>query len=140
MGGVRRKQGERFGLLTLFKYDKNGYWIVDCDCGERTKKHLTNLTAGRVTSCGVERHPRGDREGYAGWHAHVARQRGPASDFDCVDCGEQARDWSYDHADPNEVDGETTRGHPVKYSRTLEHYEPRCKPCHNTFDNGREAA
>ncbi|MDX3405116.1 hypothetical protein PV708_02485 [Streptomyces sp. ME02-6977A] len=64
----------------------------------------------------------------------LRRERGAASEQECVDCGGQARDWSYDHQDAEEVSGPDRAGRTVKYSLKLGHYQPRCKPCHSKFD------
>ena len=62
-------------------------------------------------------------------HQRVKAAKGTASNYACVDCGGQARHWSYDHKDPGELfeDGRA-------YSAKVEHYEPRCVPCHKRFD------
>jgi hypothetical protein len=64
-------------------------------------------------------------------HDRVVAVRGLASTYACVDCDSTAKDWSYDHQDPDEL----TR--PIKgwaYSLEPEHYEPRCRRCHIRFD------
>lgn len=58
--------------------------------------------------------------GYTAKHARVGRARGKASEYSCADgCGNQAQDWSQTHG--------TTGDEP-------EHYEPRCRKCHKTYD------
>lgn len=81
-------------------------------------------------------HPswRGSDVGYTTAHRRVANARGPASAHACVDCGESAAHWSYDHRDPEEItpsSGPRTQ----TYSTKTEHYQPRCVPCHRSFDN-----
>lgn len=44
----------------------------------------------------------GDSVSYNGVHARVKRERGRASLHNCMHCGGRARDWAYDHSDPNE--------------------------------------
>lgn len=47
----------------------------------------------------------------------------------------QARDWSYDHTDPDERYGRDREGaalHP--YSLDPARYQPRCRTCHIAFD------
>lgn len=79
---------------------------------------------------------KGDDIGYPGVHHRIRRTRGNARNFACVMCGGRARDWAYDHCDPNELqvpaDAERFAGMP--YSLDLEHYQPMCKACHNQFD------
>lgn len=72
----------------------------------------------------------GDGITYHGAHARIRHTRGPASARPCVDCGEQARHWSYNHQDPSErIDPEIGT-----YSSNPGFYEPRCVPCHSRFD------
>ena len=58
---------------------------------------------------------------YRAAHATVARVRGKASDHTCVDCGKQAQEWSYAQR----------KG----YSENLDDYAPRCRSCHQRYDN-----
>ncbi|WP_203754723.1 hypothetical protein [Cellulomonas chitinilytica] len=55
--------------------------------------------------------------------------RGPAQAHPCVDCGLPARQWSYAHADPEEL---IQDGKP--YSLDPWQYVPRCVPCHVRVD------
>lgn len=71
---------------------------------------------------------------YLGAHNRVRRAKGKASQFSCVKCGGKARDWAYDHGDPDELVGMTGPQAGMPYSLDLERYQPMCKPCHNTFD------
>lgn len=48
-------------------------------------------------------------------------------------CGDQARHWAYDHADPDEIH----RPDGIAYSGKPEHYVPLCVPCHKRADLGR---
>lgn len=82
----------------------------------------------------------GNDVGYGGAHIRVAAQRGPASDYACIDCGTQAGQWSYDHADPNERLAELVSANKVAYSPSPAHYDPRCVPCHKMFDLHRDDA
>lgn len=69
---------------------------------------------------------------YDGVHARIARARGKASEHTCS-CGAQAKDWAYDHSDPNELTG---RGGP--YSLDIMRYDPMCQSCHQLLDRGAE--
>lgn len=69
-------------------------------------------------TCGKHRLP--------GWEPSVRRMhyrlmgvKGKAREHVCVDCGEQARDWSQIH--------DTT-------GMDFEDYEPRCRSCHIAYD------
>jgi hypothetical protein len=75
---------------------------------------------------------------YAACHSRVYRAKGSARKYLCVSCGEPARDWAYDHDDPNELTGVDLNGrdvaYEVRYSADPEHYIPLCIPCHRVFD------
>jgi hypothetical protein len=73
---------------------------------------------------------RGDSVGYGSAHDRVRRTRGSARRHACVDCGQPARQWSYNHADPNEL---LHKGR-YPYSADPAMYEPRCISCHKRFD------
>lgn len=62
--------------------------------------------------------------GYAGAHWRMAKLRGPARGYQCVDCPEQAAEWSY--VGPPEV----------TFSTDPAHYQPRCRSCHRKLDIG----
>lgn len=77
----------------------------------------------------------GDRVSYIGAHCRVKRERGSARRHACTDCGGPAVEWSYNHADPNELHDADRN---CTYSASIEFYEPRCKSCHNRFDQRTE--
>lgn len=81
-----------------------------------------------------DRHPlwTGDGVGYSGAHDRVRNKRGSASGYQCEHCGAVARQWAYDHADPNEKVSDLG-----PYSPNIWHYMPLCVPCHKRFDLGR---
>ena len=68
--------------------------------------------------------------GYRGAHDRVRALRGPASDHGCIRCGDTARHWAYDHADPAERSDDRGRA----YSVEPDHYLPLCVPCHKRHD------
>lgn len=74
----------------------------------------------------------GDDCGIQGVHGRVFRERGRAKDHFCANCGEPAKEWAYDHQDPNEKI--SPGGYP--YSLDIDHYEPLCWPCHRRMDLG----
>lgn len=67
---------------------------------------------------------------YGAAHDRVRAVRGSASRHRCVDCGNQARHWSYNHNDPSSL--MDARGY--RYSLRADCYEPRCVPCHKRLD------
>lgn len=75
-------------------------------------------------------HGHGDDVSYIGMHARLRYKRGPARDYACVDCGGDARHWSYKYGDPDEK--VSPRGTP--YSTNMDYYEPRCSSCHRIYD------
>lgn len=75
---------------------------------------------------------KGEDAGYKAVHDRVRTRRGPASLHPCADCGGPARHWSYDHNDPNERAWDENHGLP--YGSGVEHYSPRCVPCHKVYD------
>lgn len=66
-------------------------------------------------------------------HRRVVSERGKACMSPCVDCGSPADEWSYDHADENELH-ETRGDRLLAYSALPIHYDPRCRSCHFQFD------
>ena len=148
--------GQRFGRLVVLERGENyvrpgggrgtARWICLCDCGSKTLVHGKLLRSGRTSSCGCHRRDlaisigRANRRqvvSYASVHRRVKEERGPARMHPCVDCGETAKEWSYYHADPDELTHRVERRGRVDqwgYSLKAEHYFPRCKPCHNRLD------
>jgi hypothetical protein len=76
------------------------------------------------------RYASGDEVGYAAVHARLRRGFGNARTHQCVECGNAAEDWAYDHQDADER--RDSRGLP--YSVRPEHYRPMCRRCHLEFD------
>lgn len=58
--------------------------------------------------------------GYLSFHRKIAKERGKASEFPCVDCGQQARDWSHQSGE---------------FRGDIMSYFPRCRSCHIGHDN-----
>lgn len=72
----------------------------------------------------------GDSCSYTAVHQRLRHVRGSASKYQCVDCGRQAKQWSYNHDATNELVSESG----LPYSSDLAHYSPRCVACHKKFD------
>jgi hypothetical protein len=126
--------GQRFGLLTVLRREDHK-WLCLCDCGAETLVRVGDLNRGTATSCGNRRHRWADDAGYSAAHGRVRHRRGSASLHLCVDCGKQAKHWSYDRLDENERTSDLpgpSLGAP--YSLDPSHYVARCVPCHKTFD------
>lgn len=72
---------------------------------------------------------KGDTASYFAIHQRLKVTRGKASDHSCSECGNRARHWAYDNADPFEREDDGGR-----YSTNLNHYRPMCVSCHRKFD------
>lgn len=136
--------GQRFGRLLVTSHAANHgartTWNVHCDCGRTIIARAEDLRSGNTKSCGCLRADVARQLNhtpvvdYFGAHQRVRTARGPAGHHQCVDCGDRAQDWSYDHADPTERFGTSHTGRGLAYSLNPLHYQPRCKPCHGAFD------
>lgn len=124
--------GSRYGTLTVDRFE-DGRWICECDCGRLRSVSAGELNrTGAKSTCGDRStHHRSDGSGYGAAHYRVYQDRGKATAYDCIDCGCQAKQWSYGHDDPNEK-FDADQG--LKYSLDPVYYSPRCVPCHKTFD------
>jgi hypothetical protein len=76
-----------------------------------------------------------DDVGYMGVHTRLREKFGPASFYDCVDCGGDARDWSYDGGAPDERRQECGQMEGTVYSLDFSFYSPRCRTCHHQYDD-----
>ena len=72
----------------------------------------------------------GDRATNAAVHARLYVLKGRASEYPCIDCGDQAKHWAYQYGCENEL--QSPRG---AYSLDPNRYEPMCGSCHKKFDN-----
>lgn len=57
-------------------------------------------------------------------HQELRKTRGSATNYTCVDCPNQAQDWSYNQG-----------GGGLPFSTNLDDYEPRCRKCHSKLDH-----
>lgn len=126
--------GQRFGTLVAAEFlPGRARWLCRCDCGQSTSVMTHALTSGNTTTCGdyVAHHRSAEPVGYNAMHDRLRRDRGPAADHDCADCGAPAVHWSYDHDDAAELVDHL--GFP--YSLDADHYVPRCLSCHRRVDD-----
>lgn len=72
--------------------------------------------------------------GISGAHARCRKLWGSASQYPCIECGKQARDWAYDGTDPDQR-YTNKRGVYVFYSAWPEFYMPMCRKCHRKRDS-----
>lgn len=81
----------------------------------------------------------------AGAHKRVMYDRGKASEYDCVDCGRRAQEWScrHDVAPQYYQEGWVTlpsgKSLLAYWSTSSQDYDPRCKSCHRKYDNSRRS-
>ena len=107
---------------------RHGWCTLHAD---RIRKHGDPDCVLKATPTPQESHPqwKGNDVTYSGMHMRIRAVRGPASEYACADCGGGASHWSYDHRDAQER--QSSEG---AYSTDLNHYEPRCVPCHKSYD------
>lgn len=74
-----------------------------------------------------------DVPSYDGMHKRLFYDRGKASDYSCVECGNRADEWSYDGGCPNEI-LEIRAIDPLPYTTDQTKYSPRCIKCHRAMD------
>lgn len=81
---------------------------------------------------------------YHAAHIRVGRIRGRASDYECVNCGRPAAEWSYRHDSQWEQTGWARRSGKLpiwtSWSPDPEAYDPMCRPCHRERDRERADA
>lgn len=78
-----------------------------------------------------------DDASYSTVHRRLKHMRGLAAAHPCsCGCGRQAREWAYDHADPDEK-RQMWRGYMVEFSTDVNHYSPMATSCHRKLDLGR---
>jgi len=84
--------------------------MAKCRVGCTCRKHEGNGGAPRIDDASLS---------YKGVHTRIAREFGKASDYQCTDCNNPARYWSWTHnTDPTNI-----------YN-----YYPRCSSCHAKYD------
>jgi NAD-dependent SIR2 family protein deacetylase len=76
---------------------------------------------------------------YNAAHKRPVAIHGPAKNYPCCVCGNQAEEWSYNYQDPNEryekiSDNRNNAVRNLAYSGDPSFYQPMCHPCHTSFD------
>ena len=106
-------------------------------CGKHYKRFMKFGDVNMVKPKGGARYYGGssiERKGrnitYRSAHMRIEYLRGKASNHMCIDCGQTAYHWAYDHSDTNEL----TAPNGMVYSPDVERYDPRCVPCHKVYD------
>jgi hypothetical protein len=80
--------------------------------------------------------PRKQTVSYWGMHSRVRLAKGSASNYPCIDCNKPANDWTHNYYCEDVLYGKGRKNRPNlnPYCLHLEHYEPRCTPCHMYLD------
>ena len=99
---------------------------MDIMCMECGKKLARRRKTGLCKKCLLDRQVgqgnpnwKGETVSSAGMHMRIKAERGSASKYRCVDCGEAAKEWSKRHdSNPFSIDS----------------YSPRCYGCHRAYD------
>lgn len=127
--------GQRFSMLTVVAETgaRPRSFRMACDCGNEAVVRLTHLRTGHTRSCG-HLHFRGEAPAYRTVHLWIRKHRGKPDAHPCVDCAGTATEWSYNNSDPDAL----TSSNGFPYSLDLQRYEPRCRPCHRSYDINRE--
>ena len=130
-------EGQHIGGWTIIgRSTKSGYWDATCDCGTVGRLWAPDIRRGPMIGCRActnlwLRHevPRSYRTA----HRRVYEARGQARGYLCVDCGQQAQEWSYDGTDPDQMWGDA-HGSVCAFSADVMRYQPRCVPDHRRHD------
>jgi hypothetical protein len=91
-----------------------------CEQGFMARRNSGRKGAQRFCSqrC-MGRAARQEDANYGARHERVRRERGPARNHVCADCGQPAENWAQVHGTTGEEAGD---------------YEPRCVKCHRAYD------
>lgn len=136
-------EGTRWGLLTVQSRTTStpagkARWLCKCECGGTAVATGCDLRSGNHKACRSAVHyaVRSETVSYASMHQRLVRDHGPASAYPCLDCGGEAKDWSYTHDDPDELVSDRGSSAGYAYSLDDKRYVPRCRSCHTKFDAG----
>lgn len=84
--------------------------------------------------------------GFSAAHSRCRSLWGKASQYPCIECGKQAKQWAYDGTDPTELlegvsrgAGQAGKSSYILYSIFPEFYMPMCYGCHARRDGARAA-
>jgi len=86
---IKDLTGQKFGLLTAIKYShshkRKAYWLCKCDCGNECVRVGSQMSYGKVRSCGClayanhRTHGYSQRRIYNIWHCMVSRCTDPTN-------------------------------------------------------------
>jgi hypothetical protein len=142
MCNLHYRRWKKYGDPSITKYNRGHHGVCsDPECQEPYRaKGFCDMHYQRWVKHGdpsvslCDQSNRGtDNVGYTAAHIRIYQVKGKASQHQCVDCGDRADHWSYNHQDPDEKD-HLVKGIWIPYSINMDFYEPRCVACHNQFD------
>lgn len=105
-----------------------------------TLDQIAKPSRGPVAALGVkgEGTPqwKGEEANYGAIHKRLKMSRGRAAEYRCAEnCGRQAEHWSYDGYCSREKYDAKRR---CPYCPHVDHYQPRCRPCHSHWDSDQD--
>lgn len=127
---MRGKGWYRKGIASQ---DQNTYYVKTCgQCGnEYLGQRNAKLCSAACAAESLRGRLKTETPAYRTVHSRISKASGKASEHACADCGQAARQWSYDGTDPGELTDPATG---CKYSADPAHYRPRCHLCHVRAD------
>lgn len=114
----------------------NRRWYQTSRAGDEGYLALRHVPTDRQRTP-TTRKASGDPASYSAAHGRVRRQRGPASDWRCIQCGAPAEQWAYRSTNAREIRGTNRAGNPRVWSPDPADYDPMCTPCHAARDGRR---
>jgi hypothetical protein len=132
---VQRATREICIIRDCEKLDAGPHGLCDKHLARRNRNGDPHTLRGPRVLKGPD-HPRwqGSNVEYGAVHCRLRSHRGSARSHSCEDCGQPAKQWSYNHDDPNELIQQSGVLQGLPYSSDVNHYSPRCVPCHKRFD------
>ena len=91
----------------------------------------------RARRSGIEKKHEWGKRKYDGQHAYLKANRGPAKNYKCDACGEQAHEWAFikKWCPDDELLSEIRQGDEIHYSLNASHYVPMCRQHHRAIDS-----
>jgi hypothetical protein len=137
---LRLKATGSVGSPTIKEYDSSRTCSTPA-CVRRVKaRGLCNTHYGRWKRTGqvaadpIGKYERTGGNEYSTWHSRLARIKGAACNYECVQCGCAAQEWAYDGGDPGERIGRNGASLSLRYSTNPDRYVPMCIRCHRRSD------
>lgn len=135
--------GNRYGKWTVIgRANVEGmkatgaFWHCICDCGNAVIVYGISLRNGASSGCLACRPApqRAEVPTYGVAHKWLRQDRGRASAYKCVECGERAAEWALIENPSERLTGDH-HGRVATYSRNPDDYQPMCVRDHRRMDN-----